>query len=358
MKKTYDVIGLMSGTSVDGLDIAHCEIRQYNSKWEADILHAETIPYTHIWMELLKDAMHADGHGLAVLDASYGHWIGQTVNNFIKKNSIHPKLISSHGHTIFHSPTEKMTLQIGNGAAIASETGITTICDFRSLNVALGGQGAPLVPIGDKLLFSAYSACVNIGGFANISLELNNKRAGYDLCPANTLLNDYANRLGYPFDPSGTIAQGGINHLPLFNALENISIYNTLGPRSLSRESINRYFIPLLNEFEIDATGMLTTLTHHIASQIAKHLPRDKNSKVLFTGGGAKNNFLIELIKQQSDCEIIVPDVKLVDFKEALIFALLGVLRMENINNCLAEVTGATVDCCSGVIHYPPRRTL
>ncbi len=357
MKKIFDVIGLMSGSSLDGLDIAYCEIRQINSKWEADIFCAETVPYNQIWTELLRDAVNADGHALSLLNTSYGHWIGQTVNNFIRKNDIRPKLIASHGHTVFHNPAEKMTLQIGCGAAIAAETGITTVSDFRSLNVALGGHGAPLVPVGDKLLFGAYNACVNIGGFANISREEGNKRIGYDICPANTLLNDYANKLGYPFDPSGTIARSGLFNVHLFQALEDLPFYSKTGPRSLSREWINSQILPILREFEGNHRDTLATLTRHVASQISANLPQSNSGRVLITGGGAKNTFLIELIKKQVPCEIVIPDEKIIDFKEALVFALLGVLRMEGINNCLAEVTGAKTDCCSGAIHFPPHRT-
>ncbi len=356
-KKTYNVIGLMSGTSLDGLDIAFCEIRVRNSRWEFDIFETETIKYPQVWTQLLNDAPSMDGVGLALLHTSYGHWIGQTVSQFISKHNIHPRLIASHGHTVFHRPHEKMTLQIGSGAAIAAETNIMTISDFRSLDVALGGQGAPLVPIGDRLFFSQYDACVNIGGFANISMESDGVRKAWDICPANIILNHLSNQLGLPFDPAGSIAASASMNEKLFQQLETMSFYQTKGPKSLGREWIEKEIIPLLNSANLQLEVLLSTFTHHIASQINKSLPEKTHQKVIFTGGGTHNEFLIKLIKQYSKCEITIPESRIIDYKESLIFALLGVLRLEGINNCLSDATGASVDCCSGVIHLPPRRS-
>lgn len=355
MKKKTEVIGLMSGTSLDGLDIAFCELRLNNSRWEFDILEAETVNYTQVWLELLKEAPALDGLSLALLHTSYGHWIGQTVHQFIQKHHIHPKLIASHGHTIFHRPAEKMTLQIGSGAAIAAETGITTISDFRSLDVALGGQGAPLVPIGDKLLFSDYTACLNIGGFANISMDENGRRKAWDICPANIVLNHIASRLGAPFDPSGTIAKSGTIDHELLNALDEIPFYKQDGPKSLGREWVNQCILPLLEKSKSNNRDIICTFTHHIARQISRNLPQKAGNTVIATGGGTHNTFLIDLIRERSKCGIIIPSDNVINYKEALIFALLGVLRSEKMVNCLSDATGATVDSCSGAIHYPPK---
>lgn len=358
MKKTYNVIGLMSGTSLDGLDIAFCEIRVLNNKWEFDILETETVDYPQVWKQLLKDAPLSDGANLSLLNTSYGHWIGQTVFQFITKHKLHPRLIASHGHTIFHKPHERMTLQIGSGAAIAAETGVTTIVDFRSLDVALGGQGAPLVPIGDRLLFAQYDACVNIGGFANISMETSAGRTAWDICPANIVINTLANRIGLPYDPEGTISSQAQVDEALFRKLEDIRFYKQRAPKSLGREWVEKEILPFITNSTISTEVQLCTFTHHVASQISKSLPVKLGSKAIITGGGAHNTYLIDLIRNQTNCEIIKPGKKIIDYKEALVFALLGVLRVEGINNCLSSATGAKMDCCSGVINYPPKKAL
>lgn len=356
MKKIYNVIGLMSGTSLDGLDIAYCELRINRNKWESTILEAETVNYTHVWKQILQEAPGLDGLGLSLLHTSYGHWIGQTVNQFIKKFSITPDLIASHGHTVFHRPQDRMTLQIGSGPAIAAETGITTISDFRSLNIALGGQGAPLVPMGDKLLFGEYDACVNIGGFANISIKNKKGRVAFDICPVNIVLNLLAEEIGLPFDPLGSNAKGGRFNKTLFDKLEILDYYFIEGPRSLGKEWVEKEILPLLKESRLSISDLLCTFTHHAAVQISKALPKEKGNRAIFTGGGTHNSFLIELIREKSQCEIIIPSDKVIEYKEALVFALLGVLRFKNLNNCLAEATGACCDCSSGAVHIPPRK--
>lgn len=348
-------MGLMSGTSLDGLDIAHCELRLINNLWEFDILEAETVKYTQVWLELLREAPSLDGLSLALLHTSYGHWIGQTVNQFNKKHRIRPKLIASHGHTIFHRPAEKMTLQIGSGAAIAAETRITTVSDFRSMDIALGGQGAPLVPIGDKLLFGDYDACINIGGFANISMDVDELRKAWDICPANFVLNNLTNRLGLPFDPSGSIAQSGTLNEHLYAELNNLHYYSQEGPKSLGKEWVDQYIFPILNNSGLSLPDLICTFTHHIAFQICNNIKSEKQYSAIFTGGGTHNSFLINLIKQFSQNEIIIPSDKVIDYKEALIFALLGVLRIEQIDSCLSSATGSTIDSCGGAIHFPPQ---
>lgn len=358
MKKTYQVIGLMSGTSLDGLDIAYCEFRLNNSKWSFDILEAETIKYTQVWLQILQDAPALDGVGLALLNTSYGHWTGQTVNQFNNKHKIHPRLIASHGHTIFHRPQEKMTLQIGSGAAIAAETGITTVSDFRALNIALGGQGAPLVPVGDELLFGDYGACINIGGFANISIPSPKGRVAFDICPANIILNYLSNKIGLPFDPSGSIAASGKINEELLDSFNNLLYYKQPAPKSLGKEWVEHNVMPLLEPSKLDPRDLLCTFTHHIAAQISINLPQASASKALFTGGGSHNSYLINLLKEKSVCHITEPPSKVIDFKEALIFGLLGVLRFEGMTNCYASATGARVDCSSGALHLPPKRNL
>lgn len=354
MKKIYTAIGLMSGTSLDGLDIAYCEFRVSNNKWEWDILKADTLRYNQVWVRLLREAHTLDGLGLSLLHTSYGHWIGQTVAKFIRDHKLRPQLIASHGHTVFHSPADRMTLQIGSGAAIASETRVLTVSDFRSLNIALGGQGAPLVPIGDLLLFGNYDACVNIGGFANISIGSQTKRTAYDICPANFVLNFLSNKLGYPFDPEGILATKGKVDNKLLMELEQLEFYKKPGPKSLGREWVEQVVLPILEQSDTEPEDQIATFTHHIASQIAQCLPSNNDTKAIFTGGGTHNTYLMSLIKDKACCEIVIPDDKVIDFKEALIFALLGTLRLEGLNNCLSDATGACCDCSGGAVHLPP----
>ena len=356
MKTRYYVIGLMSGTSLDGLDIAYCEFKAEGDEWEWTIPFAETVKYDKYLYGQLKAAPAMNGLELALLNTSYGHWIGHAVTAFIDKYNLHPDLIASHGHTVFHRPSEKMTLQIGSGAAIAAEIMITTVSDFRSLNVALGGQGAPLVPIGDRMLFGKFDACVNIGGFANISFESSDKkRVAFDICPANIVLNILANRFGMPYDSYGKLAAEGSIDPSLFNKLENLEFYKRKGPKSLGREWVEHMIFPLIENSGLDTKTLLSTFTNHIASQISSTLPSGKARKVIFTGGGTHNSRLISLIKEKTSCEIVIPEENVINFKEALIFAFLGVLRIKGMFNCLADATGSSLDCSGGAIHLPPQ---
>jgi len=353
MKKIYEAIGIMSGTSLDGLDIALCRFETAEDKWSYRIVEAETIGYTSEWIELLAGLPQADALAISLAHAAYGQWIGESCRLFIEKHHAKPSLIASHGHTIFHQPGKGMTLQIGSGAAIAAETGITTVCDFRSLDVSLHGQGAPLVPIGDRLLFGEYSACVNIGGFANISSEPNGRRIAYDICPANILLNQIAGNLGYRYDASGSIARSGKINPDLLKQLNQLPYYIQPAPKSLGREWVEANIQPIIDPLTINSADLLATLSSHISTQISRALPANKSASALFTGGGVHNQFLMEQITAMSACRIEVPDPLTIEFKEALIFAFLGVLRIRGENNCLAEVTGATRDSCGGAVYYP-----
>jgi anhydro-N-acetylmuramic acid kinase len=353
MNQSIAALGIMSGTSLDGLDLALCRFDTMNGQWKYRIIKAETIPYPPEWQQSLLKAPEADALTISLLHASYGRWIGQACNVFLTGSSIKPQLIASHGHTIFHRPGEGMTLQIGSGAAIAAETGITNVCDFRSLDVALGGQGAPLVPIGDKLLFGEYDACVNIGGFTNLSYSQDRRRVAWDICPANFILNSEAKKLGFKMDESGTIARNGKLDQTLLQKLNSLDYYHSTGPKSLGREWVEKHILPLLVESKLNPETILRTFTEHIAVQTGKALSRKKGGPVLFTGGGAHNKFLMERIAALSNMKVEIPDSETVDFKEALIFALLGVLRIRNENNCLAEVTGASRDNCGGSVFQP-----
>ncbi len=343
------IIGLMSGTSLDGLDICYTEFSNTNDAINFSIIKAETINYDMDLKEKLRDAYQFSGANLMKLDADFGKFLGQKVNEFIKKNNIDKvDLIASHGQTIFHRPDLGYTTQIGSGAWINSITKIKTICDFRTQDVALGGQGAPLVPIGDKLLFSEYKYCLNIGGFANISIKNDDKITAFDICPANIVLNHYINKMGLAYDDGGKVASTGKINQNLLDELNRLEVYESTSPKSFGWEFVEDEILPIIEKYSLNIPDILRTYTEHIAIQIAN---KTKDDKMLITGGGAYHNLLINRIKNHTSTQVIIPDKQLIDFKEALIFALLGFLKDENKINILADVTGASKDHSSGVVY-------
>lgn len=355
MSEKYDVIGLMSGTSLDGLDLCYCELNCTADRWTFDIKVAKTVPYTDTLRERLQGAPAITGIELAMLHSAFGRYCGEEVNRFCDEEKIRPGLIASHGHTVFHRPDQGYTLQIGCGATIAAITGITTACDFRTGDVALGGQGAPLVPIGDRLLFGDYDYCLNIGGFSNISFEQQGRRIAYDLCPSNIVLNELAGREGQAMDKDGRLAAGGQCVPDLLERLNTLPFYQASHPKSLGREWVDASITPLLQQFVSHPTeDLLNTFTEHIAWQIARTLPNDPALRMLVSGGGALNTFLINRIRHYCRLQVVVAEPLVLHYKEALIFALLGVLRLRHQTNCLASVTGASTDHCSGYL-YPGR---
>ncbi len=299
----------------------------------------------------MRNAFSASKDIIATLDIDYANYLAELINQFIKKNGITAiDFVASHGHTIFHQPDEGFTLQIGNGQTISNETGLKVICDFRTQDVALGGQGAPLVPIGDSLLFSEYDYCLNLGGFANISFEKNKERIAFDICPVNIVLNHYAKHLGFDYDKGGSIAGKGKINKKLLDKLNAISFYKAPIPKSLGYEFVMKSIFPIIDVNQIRIEDILRTFVAHIVIQITALIDTDKKSRILVTGGGVFNNFLMSELKKSSKYEIVIPSTKIVDYKEALIFALLGVLRSENQVNCLRSVTGAKRDHSSGKI--------
>ncbi|MFT4698436.1 MAG: anhydro-N-acetylmuramic acid kinase [Urechidicola sp.] len=351
MKNTAKyIIGVMSGTSLDGIDIAYVKIIN-TENYKFEILKATTIPYTKQWKSTLKNGFHLKGEELTKLDADYGVFLGEIIQNFITKNDV-PTVdyIVSHGHTIYHNPAKNYTLQIGNGPYVTSITGIKTICDFRSQDIALGGQGAPLVPIGDMLLFSEYDYCLNLGGFSNISLDKNNQRIAFDICPVNIVLNHYVSALNLEYDDKGVIASGGEIDLTLFNELNSLPFYNDSKPKSLGYEFIVETIIPIIDKYNLETKGVLRTFVEHVAIQISRKVESNALKTILITGGGAYNTFLIERIQWYTKTKLIIPNDTIINYKEALVFALLGFLKDEGQNNCLKSVTGASKDHSSGVI--------
>lgn len=355
LKENYNVLGVMSGTSLDGTDVAHITLAENEGGWSYQIHEAETIPYTEQWVKVLKEAVNYSADRLETLNEEYTNLLGNIIADFIKKHHLNDlDAVCSHGHTILHQPEKGITLQIGNLPFIAAVVGCPVVCDFRVQDVAMGGQGAPLVPIGDRLLFNDFDYCLNLGGFSNISFEENGERVAFDICPVNTVLNYYANRLGYEYDAGGAIAKGGRLNLMLLERLDFLEFYKQPYPKSLGFEYVKNIVLPLIEEYNIQTEDKLRTFTRHVARQIAVVLKQNTtgNRSLLITGGGAYNTYLINsLTALLPDVTIVVPDDKTIQYKEALIFALLGVLRLRGQVNVLGSVTGAPQDHCSGFVY-------
>lgn len=350
--KSYVSIGVMSGTSLDGLDLVACRFT-LNESWQYEVLKANTIPYSHKWVNKLADAANLSALDLAFLNNDLGKFIGKQVNDFCKNINLKPDLVSSHGHTVFHQPQNKLTLQIGSGAMIAATTHFPVACDFRPQDVALNGQGAPLVPIGDELLFGEYDFCLNLGGIANVSFRENDERIAFDICPANMAFNLFIKELGYEYDMDGNFGRTGIVQDELLQLLNDLDFYKQNGPKSLGREWFDEEFLPLVRSFQLSPADTLRTVYEHVSDQISLAVDQYPKGRMLITGGGAHNVFLIELLSEKTKHKTIVPSSQLIDFKEAIIFAFLGVLRLREENNCLKSVTGADRDHCSGIIYLP-----
>jgi anhydro-N-acetylmuramic acid kinase len=351
-KQNYNVIGVMSGTSLDGVDLAHIKFEINHNKWSYEIDECDTISYTNEIISKLKNGINFSKNELSDLNIEYTNLLGSIISDFITKNNIsNIDAVCSHGHTILHQPQNGFTLQIGNLHEIAKIIQQKVVCDFRVQDVNLGGQGAPLVPIGDKILFSEFDYCLNLGGFSNISFEENNQRIAFDISPVNTVLNFYANTFGLEYDDKGEISASGNLNSELLHELNQLEFYSKSFPKSLGFEFVKETVLPILESYSISTEDKMRTFTEHIAFQIGKIL-KSKSGKLLVSGGGVYNDFLTDRMKSHlPTIEIIIPDEKTIKFKEALIFALLGVLKLRNEINVLASVTGAKQDHSSGAIY-------
>ena len=372
IKKEHTIIGIMSGTSLDGLDIAYCGF-SYNETlkhWDFQIKETKEIPYTTAWQERLQNSIHLSALDLLVLHQEYGKWLGEQCLLFKQNHQIPNTVpIASHGHTVFHQPTDKgITFQIGHGQYLANAALSTVVCDFRTQDVSLGGQGAPLVPIGDQLLFSSYTICVNLGGIANLSYyDVScDKRIAYDVTIVNMAFNYMAKELGVAYDKGGHLAKSGTINTVLLEQLNRLDFYQKSFPKSLGVEWFNQSVLPLIIACDDTPHNILRTLLEHSVIQLAtclqsakivsKKTPSDSKISVLCTGGGAKNTFYIERLQQvlsSYSLEVIVPDSQIIDYKEALIFGFFGILRLQNQPNCFASVTNCIQDHSSGVVYTP-----
>lgn len=355
----YNVIGLMSGSSLDGLDICFAEFNETAGKWSYEIKCAACTEYDDNWTQKLKDAIHLPANEYQLLHTAYGHHLGRMVNGFIEEFQLHHKvnLVSSHGHTTFHFPEKKMTHQLGEGAAIAAETNLPVVSDLRSMDIAFGGQGAPIVPLGENLLFPSYRYFLNIGGIANISIKENEGIIAFDICAANRVLNMLALEKNKSYDEDGIMASSGKVHEALLNELNEQDYYSLPYPKSLANSFGTDIIYPIIKRFDLSIEDLLCTYVEHIVIQLKNSLqPFFSNTemqRLMITGGGAFNKFLIHRISeqlQQINFEVYIPGDDVVIYKEALIMALLGVLRWREQYTVLSSVTGALRDSIGGAL--------
>lgn len=358
---TYRVIGLMSGSSLDGLDIVFTELVFDGKKWQYEIVVADCLPYSDEWINKLRDATRLNAYDYMLLHAAYGHYLGQQVNQFIESNNLHYKvaLIASHGHTTFHDPAKKMTAQLGDGAAIAAITQLPVVSDLRALDVAFGGQGAPIVPIGEKLLLGDHGFFLNLGGIANISFNDKENYLAFDVCPANRVLNMLAADVGKVFDEGGQLASTGNINQPLLDQLNDLDYYRQPYPKSLANDFGTNIVYPMIQNSGCSIPDALYTMTEHIAFQIRKSVEKLisqqtlQNKSLLATGGGAHNKFLVERLHDHLSAfnvHVVIPGAQLINYKEALVMALIGVLRWRQEYNVLHTVTGASRDSIGGAL--------
>lgn len=361
----YKVMGIMSGSSLDGLDLVLAELHENRGQWSFEILAADCFAYEEEWAERLKVATSLNALDYQLLHTAYGHYIGQAVNRFIEEKNLQYQvaLIASHGHTTFHMPALKMTAQLGDGAAIAAETGLPVVSDLRAMDVAFGGQGAPIVPIGEQLLFSGYDYFLNLGGIANISIKKEQEYIAFDVCPANRVLNMLAEKRGKTYDAGGAMAAAGTVQEDLLQKLNSLNYYGKAHPKSLANSFGTDVIYPLIQSFHLEAEDELRTYVEHIVQQIklsiSKSLPDEQeegeagNKKLLITGGGALNTFLVSRLAEELTSmrvEVEVPDEHIVQYKEALVMALMGVLRWRQEYNVLSSVTGAQRNSIGGAV--------
>ncbi|MGI9552348.1 MAG: anhydro-N-acetylmuramic acid kinase [Aurantibacter sp.] len=356
--KTHKIIGLMSGTSLDGLDLAYCHIWESKDKWEFKIKKTKSISYPPEMQEKLKNSIFIPADELLILHNDYGIWLGEQAKSFIAEHDLEVDCIASHGHTTHHQPENGLTFQIGSGQHLANASGQKVVCDFRTNDVALGGQGAPLVPIGDQLFFGQYDFCLNLGGISNVSFERNGKRIAYDIGLANMILNHITRKNGLDYDKGGALAKSGQVNTVMLEKLNLLDYYKLPFPKSTGYEWFVEEVVPIVESTDDSMENLLCTAIHHICEQVTIQIKANskKDGNTLFvTGGGAMNDFLIETLHEKlgESAQLASIEKQLIEFKEAVVFALMDVLRLEHRANVLSSVTGSKSDSSSGVVFLP-----
>lgn len=364
----YHILGLMSGSSLDGLDLAYCRLEWKDNAITAwEILQAETLPFSELWQRRLANLPQQDALIFAKTHTYFGHYTAELVQKFLDKHNVQQlDAIASHGHTVFHDPSRHLTAQIGDGAALAAKTGYTAICDFRTQDVALNGEGAPLAPLVEQHLLGGYDFYLNLGGIANVSAPVTDERwVAFDCCPANQVLNSLAQELGAPYDDAGAWAREGQVLPDLLTQVAQFEFYHQPYPKSLGNGWIQQEVLPLYKTATGSWQDKLATACEHTAINIATALQQiieqeqllpTSTFRVLTTGGGALNDYLMECIQAYCErsytIEIHRPCEELIIYKEALLMALLGVLRLEGQPNSLTSVTGAQRNTVNGAIYH------
>lgn len=348
----------MSGTSLDGLDLCYCHITKDLDKWSFAIKATKSVSYVDDMQSELKDSIYLKADELLQFHNTYGAWLGQQAKQFISEKNLDVDFIASHGHTTHHQPENGFTFQIGSGQHLANESGCKVICDFRTNDVALGGQGAPLVPIGDQLFFGEYDFCLNLGGISNISLEQKGKRIAYDIGLANMILNYITRKIDLDYDKGGELAASGRINQNMLDRLNGLKYYLLPHPKSIGYEWFVDEVTPIVDITDDATENLLHTSIHHICEKVAQQVMLNtikKESSLFVTGGGTLNDFLIKTLQAKlgASVKVVVPEKELIEFKEATVFALMGALRMEQEINVLKSVTGAKRDSSSGVLYMP-----
>ncbi len=348
---SYNVIGAMSGTSLDGLDIVLVNFKLINKHWNYKIVSATTIPYEEILKKSLNEAELLSGLELSLLNNSFGDFIGSQIHTFLNRLNLTADLICSHGHTVFHQPENRLTLQIGNGSNILAKTNITTVTNYRDLDIALGGEGAPLVPNGEIELFPDYNYFLNLGGIANISIHNHKSVFGFDITAANMLLNYLCNKyFNKEFDKNGELAKAGKINNDILTSLNQLDYFSKSHPKSLGKEFVFQKMIPIIDLESEDPKNLIRTAVAHIVKEILWTIRKlHIKEEVLVSGGGALNSFLISELKKDYN-KFVLPDKDTIEYKEALIFAFLGLKRQLGDINCLRSITGSKRDTSSGSI--------
>lgn len=349
----------MSGTSLDGLDLCYCYITNGTDQWTFEIIETKSVGYSEAMQGELKDSIYLKADELLQFHNTYGTWLGQQAKQFVLEKKLDIDFIASHGHTTHHQPENGLTFQMGSGQHLANESGHKVICDFRTNDVALGGQGAPLVPIGDELFFGKYDFCLNLGGISNISLEQKGKRIAYDIGLANMILNHITRKIDLAYDNGGELARSGRINQMMLDSLNGLEYYLLPYPKSIGYEWFVEEVAPIVDGTEDRIENLLHTAVHHICEKVAQQIKMNATTKsgnsLFVTGGGALNHFLIEVLQDKlgKHTKVIVPKKELIEFKEAVVFALMGALRIEQEINVLKSVTGAKRDSSSGVLFLP-----
>lgn len=361
---SLNVLGIMSGTSCDGLDLCLANFNKEKNKFNYKVIKALTIDFPSILKKSLQNSINLSGIELIKLNKEWSDFAANEINKHFINKDFNIDLISSHGHTVFHQPNVGLNFQLGSLDVLCANTKIDVVGDFRSIDIAKGGQGAPLVPFGDEKLFNEYDVCINLGGFANLSFDEKGIRKAFDISPCNLVLNHFSSMVGHEFDEGGEIAKTGVLKDSLLNELNSLPYYKNynlndkevLKYKSLGIEQLKNEIFPLIYRYQNkkqDVQDILNTFIHHIADQIKNAIPSHCES-ILFTGGGVYNDYLLSVIQDKiGNKSIIIPDKELIDFKEALIFGFLGYLRVNELENISSTYTGASSNSVAGhYLHY------